>query len=62
MMDDGRKNRKYRLLDDGCWKKVQKVQKVYIDECWSKYIKYIMRHFDETFGQDILKRYFDKTY
>ena len=28
MMDDGRKYRKYTVMDDRWWKKVQKVQKV----------------------------------
>ena len=76
MMDDGRKYRKYTLMDDGWWKKVQKVysdgwwmmeeskkkvQKVkivyFVKDGW-KYIKYRMRHFDETFWQEIYIRHF----
>ena len=65
-MDDGRKYRKY-------WKyrKYRKyIKYTLMDDGW-KYIKYLMRHFDETSWQDIfyetflldiLTRHFDKTY
>ena len=51
------------MMDDGWWKKVQKVQKIYIDRGWMMDDDddgdILMRHFYDTFQQDIFMRHID---